>query len=621
MNWIDRAIAWAAPRAALSRAQARRILGAYEAADPSRLRKSRTDKRSANAQNERSAEVLRTMARSLEQNLDIAKGALDTLVANVVGTGIAPEPQIELASGEPAEELNRELLRLWDDWIYSPEVTRQFDYYSLQRTLARSWFRDGEVFAQRIIGTVAGLDHNTLVPFSIEALEADFIPFDLMDRPRGLLQGIEVDTWGKPRAYYVYKGHPGDEMVTKTDVKRVAADRMMHLKVANRLHQLRGVSVFHSVLARLDDIKEIDESERVAARVAAAMAAFIKKGTPDFYVPPTTGLDENGNPPLRSMEMVPGMIFDDLLPGEEVGTIDTKRPNNALIPFRDAQLRSAAAGLGAGYSSISKNYNGTYSAQRQELVEQFVHYRTLTNTFVFRICQPVWDSFIDAAVAAGSIKLTGINPATLYNASHSLPPMPWIDPEKEVNAAILAKDHGFTSRSRIIRQRGDNPDQINQEIARDQSELDRLGIELDKDKDARLAEQAAADQAQADDMAAGDAADAQAAQGAATIKAFTVLGEKIANGIASAPKPETHVHNAAPVVNVGAPVINVPEQQTPIVNVAAPAVTVEAPAVSVAAPEVTVRNEIPTYEETESSVIRDDAGNLLKTVTKKRRRN
>jgi len=363
VNWIDRAIAWAAPRAALSRAQARRILGAYEAADPSRLRKSRTDKRSANAQNERSAEVLRTMARSLEQNLDIAKGALDTLVANVVGTGIAPEPQIELASGEPAEELNRELLRLWDDWIYSPEVTRQFDYYSLQRTLARSWFRDGEVFAQRIIGTVAGLDHNTLVPFSIEALEADFIPFDLMDRPRGLLQGIEVDTWGKPRAYYVYKGHPGDEMVTKTDVKRVAADRMMHLKVANRLHQLRGVSVFHSVLARLDDIKEIDESERVAARVAAAMAAFIKKGTPDFYVPPTTGLDENGNPPLRSMEMVPGMIFDDLQAPEQcadpvprcAASVCRGGPGRRLFEHLEElqrHLQRAAAGAGRAVRSL-----------------------------------------------------------------------------------------------------------------------------------------------------------------------------------------------------------------------------------------------------------------------------
>jgi lambda family phage portal protein len=623
VNLLDRAIAWVAPRTAVARAQARRILGAYEAAEPSRLRKAKQDARSANNQNDRAAIPIRLLARNLEQNSDIAKGALDVLVANVVGTGIVPEPQIELASGEPAEEINRELLRLWDDWIYSPEVTRQFDYYSLQRTLVRSWLRDGEVFAQRLIGSVPGLDHNTLVPFSLEALEADLVPFDLLDKQRGITQGIETDAWGRPRAFWVYKQHPGDAggsgayTGVLSETKRVSADRVMHLKLTERLHQLRGVSVFHSVLNRLDDIKEIDESERVAARVAASMAAFIKKGTPDFYSPP---LDQNGQPiPVRSMEMAPGMIFDDLQPGEEIGTIDTNRPNNALIPFRDSQLRSAAAGLGAGYSSISKNYVGSYSSQRQELVETFVHYRMLTHTFVFRVCQPVWDSFIDAAVAAGVINLTGINPATLYNCSHSLPPMPWIDPEKEVAAAISAIENGLTSRSRVIRQRGDNPDQINQEIKRDQDERARLGIELDKDRDARLAQEAAAEQTAAHEEAAGNDADAQAAQARAQANAFKELGKQINDGLRNMPKAETHV--AAPVVNVGAPVINVPEQATPVVNVAAPTVTVEAPAVSVAAPEVTVRNEIPTYEETESSVIRDDAGNLLKTVTKKRRRN
>lgn len=479
MNLLDRAIAWAAPGVALDRLRNRRalrVLDQYEAAEPSRLRRGRQDARSANNQNERAAVPLRLMARNLEQNSDIAKGALDVLVANIVGTGIAPEPQIEFADGTPAEEINRELLRLWDDWIYSPEVTRQFDYYSLQRTLVRSWLRDGEVFAQRLVGTVPGLDHNTLVPFSLEALEADLVPLDLSDGARGIAQGIETDAWGRPRAYWVYKRHPGDGNALTTETKRVAADRVMHLKLTERLHQLRGVSVFHSVLTRLDDIKEIDESERVAARVAASMAAFIKKGTPDFYTPP---VDQNGNAiPVRSMEMAPGMIFDDLQPGEEIGTIDTNRPNNALIPFRDSQLRSAAAGLGAGYSSISKNYVGSYSSQRQELVETFVHYRMLTHTFVFRVCQPVWDSFIDAAVASGAIKMENVNPTTLYNCSHSLPPMPWIDPEKEVNAAILAKDHGFTSRSRIIRQRGDNPDQINREIQRDKAESERMGLEF-----------------------------------------------------------------------------------------------------------------------------------------------
>jgi len=395
------------------------------------------------------------------------------LVANTVGTGIQPEPQVMLTSGEPADDLNRALLKLFDDWRFRPEVTWQHEYYASQRLVARSWLRDGECFGNRITGKVPGLDHGTIVPYSLELLEADFVPMDLNDRTRSITQGIEVSAWGKPRAYHCYKGHPGDSLAVATDTKRVPAETMMHIAFRKRLHQLRGISVFATVLNRLDDIKEIDECERVAAKVAAAMSGYIKKGQPEMYEAPAT----DGEP--REMTFDAGMIFDDLQPGEDIGTIDSKRPNNALIPFRDSQLRSGAAGVGASFSSISKNYNGSYSSQRQELVEHFQLYQMLAAPVVYNFCQPVWDGFVDAAVMSGAVEIDGrIDRTTLYDATHTGPSMPWVDPEKEINAQILAMKWGFRSRSRIIRDRGDNPDQVNREILRDTQERDRLGIEL-----------------------------------------------------------------------------------------------------------------------------------------------
>lgn len=482
MNWFERyVVAPVAPRLALKRALAMRgVRSFYEAAEPSRYRKTRNDRRSANAQNERGVLPIRAAARHLDENFDIASGILDVLIANTVGTGIQPEPQIMLKSGEPADDVNRALLKLYDDWRFRPEVTWQYDYGTAQRLAARSWLRDGEVFGNRITGTVPGLDHGTIVPYSIELLEADFVPFDLTDRPRGIVQGVETNAWGRPRAYWVYKSHPGDLgsiLATTLDTKRVSADTMMHVAMRKRLHQLRGVSIFAAVMNRLDDIKEIDETERIAAKVAAAMAGFIKKGTPDMYEATGTGTD--GQPTQREMTFDAGIIFDDLVPGEDIGTIDSKRPNNALIPFRDAQLRSAAAGVGASFSSISKNYNGTYSAQRQELVEHYMLYQILASQVVYSFCQPVWDGFVAAAVVSGALELAAnVDQTTLYDATHTGPAMPWVDPEKEMNAQILAYKWAFKSRSRIIRERGDNPDQVNREILRDQQEVERLGIEI-----------------------------------------------------------------------------------------------------------------------------------------------
>jgi lambda family phage portal protein len=314
----------------------------------------------------------------------------------------------------------------------------------------------------------------------LELLESDYVPLDFTDRQRGIVQGVETNAWGRPRGYWVYRTHPGDTTglgATLADTKRVSADTMMHVAFRKRLHQLRGVSVFASILNRLDDIKDIDENERVAAKVAAAMAGYIKKGNPDSYE--TTTVDENGVPTPREMTFDAGVIFDDLQPGEDIGTIDTKRPNNALIPFRDAQLRSAASGVMASFSSISKNYNGTYSAQRQELVEHFMLYQTLASQFVYSFCQPTWDGFVDASMLSGAVEISAlVDRTTLYDCTHTGPAMPWVDPVKEVEAQILAMKWGFRSRSRIIRERGDSPDQVNREILRGQKELERLGIEL-----------------------------------------------------------------------------------------------------------------------------------------------
>jgi lambda family phage portal protein len=449
----------------------------YEAGEPSRLHKVRTDRRSANAQNERSAMPIRAQARHLDENHDIASGILDVLVARTVGAGIQPEPQVMLVNGKPADDVNRRLLDLYEDWRFRPEVTWQHDYYSLQRVAARSWLRDGEVFAQLVTGTVVGLDHGTVVPFSIEALEADFVPIDFTEHDKGIIQGIEVTQWGRPRAYHVYKQHPGDNGIALTsDRKRIEADKMLHLAFRKRLHQLRGVSVFANVLNRLDDLKEIDESERVAARVAASMAAAITKGQGTDYEEPEE-TDADGNPVHREIEFSPGMVFDDLRPGESIATIDTKRPNNALIPFRDSQLKAVASGTGASASSISKNYDGSYSSQRQELVEQQEIYQMLAGPIVYRFCQPIWDAFVDAALASGALKLPdGVNRLTLYDCTHTGPSMPWIDPKKEIEAHVVAMRWAITSRSKVIRARGDNPDQVNREIVRDDAELDRLGI-------------------------------------------------------------------------------------------------------------------------------------------------
>ena len=462
MKFIDNLIAGIAPGFAIKRMQARQSIKAfYEATKTTRLHTKRTDTRSADGVNKPALDILRTNARHLEENHDLAKGVLNVLVDNIVGLGIRPEPQVKTNDGEFATDVNQQLLDLWREWIRKPEVTWELDYYSAQRLMCRTWLRDGEVLIQHLEGNVRGLNHGTLVPYSLELLEPDFLPVALDDGIKNIVQGVEKDAWGRPKFYHIYKQHPGDNggMIVTQDTKRVNANRITHIKNMDRIKQTRGISIFASIYNRLDDIKEIEESERTAARVAAAMSGFIKKGSPELYVPPANGDD------YREMDFVPGMIFDDLMIGEDIQSIASNRPNSQVNEFRNSQLRAAASGTGASYSSISKDYGGTFSSQRQELVEAHTHYGTLWHYYSEQETRPTYERFATMATTAGLIDITDdVDTDTLLDVGLSQPAMPWVDPVKEMKALREAIEIKVKSRSAAIRERGGNPDEVKKQI-------------------------------------------------------------------------------------------------------------------------------------------------------------
>lgn len=462
-NLFERTILALSPGWARARARDRAFVAYYEAANPSRLRPGRREPGSGNTAVLRAGKALREQARHLEQNHDLARGVLDVLVRNTVGTGIGvePQPRMKGAKAEINADLAWQLSQIWRDYCRKPEVTWQHDMGSAERILARSWFRDGEVLAQKIMGQLPLLDHGKKAPYSIEMLESDFVPFDFnrlaTDRESAITMGVEINGWNRPVAYHVYKRHPSDHFNVPTagDLKRLMADRVLHLKASDRIGQLRGVSVFASVLSRLEDIKDYEESERVAAKVAASMAAVIKKGSPEDYTAPS------GGDSARTMRFRAGTVFDDLRPGESIETIDTKRPNPNALTWRQGQLRAVASGVGTSYSSAAKDYNGTYSAQRQELVEQWGAYQILASEFISRITRPIYEDVVNMARAARLIKLpAGVDIETIADAVFVPPQMPWIDPVKEVDAWTKLEDRAYASGPEIIRRRGANPHDV-----------------------------------------------------------------------------------------------------------------------------------------------------------------
>lgn len=482
MNIIDSLFVYTSPERALKRLQARRALAFYEAAKPSRYRKFHTGNPSPNQIVSQGAVALRTQARALCENHDIARGIVRTFVNNVVGAnGIGIEPQPRKADGTIHAEYATQLRNAYMAWAKLPEVTQSMTFSQLQRTAARAWLRDGEVFAQMLLGAVPKLQHATAVPFSIEMFEADFVPMDYNDGDR-IHQGIERNAWGKRTAYHVFKNHPAEAVnySFNTQTKRVSADNVLQVASLDRFGQLRGVSEFAAIITRLEDLKDYEESERIAAKVAASLTAYVKRGTPDMYAAPD--VDESGNAKARDILLNPGTVIDSLAIGEEIGMIDTNRPNPALVGWRQGQLQAIAGGIGASYSTVAKDYSGTFSSQRQELVEQWINYAVLADEFVAMFVQPVWEKFVLAA------HLSGVAPIpqgmTIDQANDCLfigQNMPWIDPVKEAVAWNMLVRDGFASEVEVIRKRGQNPRDVLDQISEFRRMAESKGLVLSSD--------------------------------------------------------------------------------------------------------------------------------------------
>lgn len=462
MNGLDKAISLISPKWALARVKSRQILSAYEAAQPGRHRKTTRSGGSGDVSVRQAAQPIREIARHLDENHDLAKGVLDTLIANVVGPyGISVEPQPRRNDGSIHDEFSAELQELFRDFSLKPEVTQQYNRAATERLAALSWIRDGECFGQHLAGHAAGLVHGTRIPYSIELMEADYVPLDHSILDTRITQGIEHNAWGRPTRYWVYKEHPaGTNYRGSQELKAISAENMLHLKHVRRINQTRGISMLASVITRLEDVKDYEESERVAARIAAAMAFYIRK---DAQAPYSQGYDSEDEE--RHFQIAPGIIWDNLLPGEEVGSISSNRPSQLLEGFRKDMLRAISAGTAAGYSSISKDYNGSYSSQRQELVEQFAQYNTLTADFINQWCRPIYLKFLQIAIATRLLVVPkDLNLLTLDDAEFRGPVMPWVDPQKEATANLTQVQAGFKSISQVIRERGGVPKNVLNEI-------------------------------------------------------------------------------------------------------------------------------------------------------------
>lgn len=427
--------------------------------------------------------ILRDRSRAAVANEGYAKGIIDKLVTNIVGTGIKP-----LCKAKDVQ-FRRDLQALWLRWVDVSDADGILDFYGQQSQAVRCWLEAGECFIRlrpRLPGD--GLP----VPLQIQVLEPEMCPHthNATNPATGndIVAGIEFDSIGRRVAYWFHQSRPGDDVNwTSSALRRVPAELVIHLYEPLRAGQLRGVPHLTQALVKLRELDKFNDATLLRQQIGNLFAAYITRGDGDggeFNA--ITGLattDTSGGKPVVGIEA--GTVHE-LGAGEKMEFSKPPDPPATYAAFNKQHLMAVATATGVPYEVFSGDMTGLNDRVMRVVLHEFRRYiqGRQHHIVAFQVCRAIWTAWLTRAYLSDALTfgLDYLTDPQSYEAVKWMPQgWPYIHPVQDVQAAEAAIRAGFTSRSAVVSEQGEDAEVIDEEQAEDNRRADELGLIYESD--------------------------------------------------------------------------------------------------------------------------------------------
>ena len=448
----------------------------YAAASTSRLYSDFFDSnRSADSELYPVIRRMRNRSRDLARNNEYVKRYLDLLKNNVVGErGFSLQVKAMDSVGALDQSGNQAVEDAFKNWSKKGHCTvdGKSSFIDVQKMVMEGLARDGEVF---IIKHRSASFHDS---FALEFIEPDRVDEQKNEKAANgndIRMGVELDKFRRPVAYHVLSYHPGDYDYTSisktTEHTRVPAERVIHIYMPLRAGQTRGEPWTVSAIAAVKQLDGFREAAVVNARLGASKMGFFTSPQGDGFV-----ADEmNDGIPMMTAE--PG-TFHQLPTGVSLETFDTPFPSNDFDSFHKSILKGIASGLGVSYTSLSNDLEATsYSSIRQGALEERDQYRNLQRFFIDHVIRPIYESWLEAAMEMNSFGIPLRQYDRFSNASEFRGrAWQWVDPQKEMTAAIMGMKNGVLSLQDVASNYGKDTEELLAQIQRDKALMEQFGV-------------------------------------------------------------------------------------------------------------------------------------------------
>lgn len=390
---------------------------------------------------------------------------------------------------------NDAIERAWAAWCARGqcEVTGKLSFADVCKLQLEQAARDGEYLARHLRGAP------TRFRYQLQLLATDRLDHHHNDAGYGRAGGDEVrmgvrrDSAGRAVAYSILRYVPGDHLGTTRERVEVPADEVLHDFIPLEPEQVRGVPWPHAVLLGSNMLQQFENFAVFAAQVGASQQGFIEQGLgPDgmpLVSPIKTGADLGAVEDTLTQEQVktlaPGAV-DWLPPGASFKAFTSQYPSEAFDPFVTSRRRDIASGLEVAYHNLTGDMTKVnYSSARIAELAERDHWRGVAHWFIGSFVRPVFQQWLELALLSNQITLASGQPLSVARIEKYLAGAvfrsrgwDWVDPGKEVAAAKMAREEGFTTRSQVVASKGGDFEDNVLEIAHENELLELHGVKL-----------------------------------------------------------------------------------------------------------------------------------------------
>jgi capsid protein len=218
-------------------------------------------------------------------------------------------------------------------------------------------------------------------------------------------------------------------------------------------------------MRKLRDLAEYDAAQLRVARAEASIGLLIRGG-------------DDGDDPLQ----LEGLNVAYLGENEDVTPFTPSRPGNTYDPFVKMQVKQSAAGVGASYDQVARDFDGgSFSSKRQGAIEDRREFEPMQQRTITQLCRPVMSDFVHAwysrnAIASGSYFINDVPEMVDWQGQG----WEWVDPEQQGKGVERMFRLGLSSRTIEANKLGISVEKLDEMIASDGTAEMMKNLEPDK---------------------------------------------------------------------------------------------------------------------------------------------